>query len=128
MLITITIEAVKLKILLHVKRFIMSKIKTYYGNTVSPDLNQQAVFVRLDPYIYSQRPKTYVCCASRGRALHQKQYIDASNDEKYGEVKELGTIADYKTVSLKKKKKKNIEPQYMMDIRKKLMAGEKITM
>ena len=63
-----------------------------------------------------------MCCASREEHQFQKQYIDASNDEKYGEVKESGTIADYKPVSLKE----HWNSPYMMDIRKKLMAGEKI--
>jgi hypothetical protein len=63
-----------------------------------------------------------MCCASREEHQFQKQYIDASNDEKYGEVRESGTIDDYKPVSLKE----HWNSQYMMDIRKKLMAGEKI--
>jgi hypothetical protein len=63
-----------------------------------------------------------MCCASREEHQFQKQYIDASNDEKYGEVKESGTIADYNPVSLKE----HWNSPYMMDIRKKLMAGEKI--
>tara|TARA_B100001057_G_scaffold64064_2_gene57696 strand:+ start:13098 stop:14393 length:1296 start_codon:yes stop_codon:yes gene_type:complete len=63
-----------------------------------------------------------MCCASREEHQFQKQYIDASNDEKYGEVRESGTIDDYKPVSLKE----HWNSPYMMDIRKKLMAGEKI--
>ena len=37
-----------------------------------------------------------MCCASREEHKFQKQYIDASNDAKYGAVKESGTIEDYK--------------------------------
>ena len=53
----------------------------------------------------------------------QKQYIDASNDERYGKVKESKTDADdFNPVSLEE----HWNSQYMRDIRKKLMAGERI--
>ena len=65
-----------------------------------------------------------MCCASRERHQFQKQYIDASNDEKYGEVTESKTEADDFNP-------KNLEEHwnspYMRDIRKKLMAGERIS-
>ena len=35
-----------------------------------------------------------LCCASREEHSFQKQYIDASNDERYGKVKESKTDAD----------------------------------
>ena len=49
-------------------------------------------------------------------------YIDASNDESTGLFRPVGTIADYKPVTLKE----HWNSPYMMDIRKKLMAGEEI--
>jgi hypothetical protein len=65
-----------------------------------------------------------MCCASREEHKFQKQYIDASNDEKYGEVKDSGDIEDYKAniVTLKE----HWNSPYMMDIRKKLLEGEQI--
>ena len=35
-----------------------------------------------------------LCCASREEHSFQKQYIDASNDERYGEVTDSKTDAD----------------------------------
>jgi len=64
-----------------------------------------------------------LCCASRENHQFQKQYIDASNDEKYGTVKESKTDADdFNPVSLEQ----HWNSSYMQHIRKKLMAGEKI--
>ena len=64
-----------------------------------------------------------LCCASREEHSFQKQYIDASNDETYGEIKESKTAADeFNPVSLEE----HWNSQYMRDIRKKLMAGERI--
>ena len=70
----------------------------------------------------SPQSERRMCCASREEHTFQKQYIDASNDERYGEVRDSGTIDDYKPVSLKE----HWNSPYMMDIRKKLMAGESI--
>jgi hypothetical protein len=63
-----------------------------------------------------------MCCASREEHMMQRQYIDASNDKSTGKYKEVGTIDDYKPVSLDE----HWNSPYMMDIRKKLMAGETI--
>lgn len=64
-----------------------------------------------------------MCCASREQHSFQKQYIDASNDKKYGEVKESKTnVDDFNPVSLEE----HWNSSYMRDIRKKLMAGETI--
>lgn len=64
-----------------------------------------------------------LCCASREEHSFQKQYIDASNDERYGEVTESKTAADdFNPVSLEE----HWNSPYMRDIRKKLMAGERI--
>lgn len=65
-----------------------------------------------------------MCCASREQHSFQKQYIDASNDSKYGEVTESKTEADdFNPVSLKE----HWNSEYMKDIRRKLMAGERIS-
>ena len=64
-----------------------------------------------------------LCCASREEHSFQKQYIDASNDERYGEVKDSKTdVEDFNPVSLED----HWNSEYMRDIRKKLMAGERI--
>jgi len=64
-----------------------------------------------------------LCCASREQHSFQKQYIDASNDKKYGEVTESKTEADdFNPVSLKE----HWNSEYMKEIRRKLMAGERI--
>ena len=65
-----------------------------------------------------------MCCASREQHSFQKQYIDASNDSKYGEVTESKTEADdFNPVSLKE----HWNSEYMKEIRRKLMAGERIS-
>jgi len=64
-----------------------------------------------------------LCCASREEHSFQKQYIDASNDERYGKVTDSKTDADdFNPVSLEE----HWNSPYMKDIRKKLMAGERI--
>jgi hypothetical protein len=102
----------------------MSKIKPIWEHgSVHPDSPNKVFCTAPWTHTYiSPQSERRMCCASREEHQFQKQYIDASNDEKYGEVKESGTIADYKPVSLKE----HWNSPYMMDIRKKLMAGEKI--
>lgn len=64
-----------------------------------------------------------MCCASREEHSFQKQYIDATNDETYGEVKESKTeVDDFNPMTLEE----HWNSPYMKDIRKKLMAGERI--
>ena len=64
-----------------------------------------------------------LCCASREEHSFQKQYIDATNDERYGEIKESKTEADdFNPVNIQE----HWNSPYMCNIRKKLMAGEKI--
>lgn len=71
----------------------------------------------------SPQSERRLCCASREEHSFQKQYIDSSNDEKYGRLKESKTnIDDYKPISLEE----HWNSPYMKDIRKKLMAGEEI--
>ena len=65
-----------------------------------------------------------MCCASREEHSFQKQYIDATNDEKYGEIRESETEADkFNPQTLTE----HWNSPYMRDIRKKLMAGERIS-
>lgn len=71
----------------------------------------------------SPQSERRLCCASREEHSFQKQYIDATNDEAYGKVKESETSLDkYKPVSLKD----HWNSSYMRDIRVKLMKGEEI--
>lgn len=64
-----------------------------------------------------------LCCASREEHSFQKQYIDATNDQRYGEIKESKTnVEDFNPVSLKE----HWNSPYMREIRRKLMAGERI--
>lgn len=70
----------------------------------------------------SPQSERRMCCASREEHMMQRQYIDASNDKSTGKYKEVGTIDDYKPVSLEE----HWNSPYMKDIRKKLMAGETI--
>lgn len=71
----------------------------------------------------SPQSERRLCCASREEHSFQKQYIDASNDSKYGEVKESKTTLDaYNPQSLRE----HWNSEYMKDIRRKLMAGIEI--
>ena len=95
------------------------------GGKVHPDSPNKVFCTAPWTHTYiSPQSERRMCCASREEHKFQKQYIDASNDEKYGEVKDSGNIEDYKAniVTLKE----HWNSPYMMDIRKKLMAGEQI--
>jgi len=71
----------------------------------------------------SPQSERRLCCASREEHSFQKQYIDSSNDSKYGKVTESKTaLDDYNPVSLKE----HWNSPYMRDIRVKLMRGEEI--
>jgi hypothetical protein len=70
----------------------------------------------------SPQSERRMCCASREEHMMQRQYIDASNDKSTGKYKDVGTIDDYKPISLKE----HWNSEYMKDIRRKLMAGETI--
>mgnify|MGYP000686890541 CR=1 FL=1 len=64
-----------------------------------------------------------MCCASREEHQFQRQYIDATNDEAYGLDKKIRTSADdFNPLTLEE----HWNSEYMMGIRKKLMAGETI--
>jgi hypothetical protein len=103
----------------------MSKIIPIWENgQCSPD-SPNKVFCTA-PWVHtyiSPQSERRLCCASRETHSFQKQYIDASNDQKYGEVTESKTaLSDYNPVSLNE----HWNSEYMKDIRKKLMAGERI--
>jgi hypothetical protein len=71
----------------------------------------------------SPQSERRLCCASREEHSFQKQYIDSSNDSKYGKIKESKTsLEDYQPISLKE----HWNSPYMRDIRVKLMGGEEI--
>ena len=71
----------------------------------------------------SPQSERRLCCASREEHSFQKQYIDSSNDSKYGKVTESKTaLGDYNPVSLKE----HWNSPYMRDLRVKLMRGEEI--
>jgi len=104
----------------------MSRILPVWENgQMNPD-SPNTVFC-MAPWTHtyiSPQGERRLCCASREQHSFQKQYIDASNDEKYGNVSESKTHADdFNPLSLKE----HWNSDYMKDIRRKLMAGEKIT-
>ena len=104
----------------------MSKILPIWENgQMNPD-SPNTVFC-MAPWTHtyiSPQGERRLCCASREQHSFQKQYIDASNDEKYGKVTESKTAADdFNPLSLKE----HWNSDYMKDIRRKLMAGEKIS-
>lgn len=71
----------------------------------------------------SPQSERRLCCASREQHSFQKQYIDASNDKKYGATSESKqAVDDYNPVTLKE----HWNSPYMREIRVKLMAGERI--
>ena len=102
----------------------MKKIKpTWAHGNMLPDSPNKVFCTAPWTHTYiSPQSERRMCCASREEHQFQKQYIDASNDERTGKFKESGTIADYKPTNLKE----HWNSPYMMDIRKKLMAGESI--
>ena len=63
-----------------------------------------------------------LCCASREEHSFQKQYIDATNDKRYEIPLPENSSYSFNPVSLKE----HWNSSYMCDIRKKLIAGEKI--
>jgi|TARA_B100000287_G_scaffold422516_1_gene464579 hypothetical protein len=66
----------------------------------------------------SPQSERRLCCASREEHSFQKQYIDASNDERYGEVTD--STDDYNPVTLKE----YWNSPHIKSVRKRMMAGE----
>ena len=107
-------------------KFLMSKILPIWENGRLNPASPNKVFC-MAPWTHtyiSPQGERRLCCASREQHSFQKQYIDASNDKKYGTVSESKTHADdFNPLSLKE----HWNSDYMKDIRRKLMAGEKIS-
>lgn len=91
---------------------------------ISPDSPNKVFCMAPWTHTYiSPQSERRLCCASREEHSFQKQYIDSSNDSKYGKVTESKTaLNDYNPVSLKE----HWNSPYMRDIRVKLMRGEEI--
>lgn len=91
---------------------------------ISPDSPNKVFCMAPWTHTYiSPQSERRMCCASREEHSFQKQYIDSSNDSKYGKVTESKTaLDDYNPVSLKE----HWNSEYMKSIRRKLMAGEEI--
>ena len=102
------------------------RIIPIWGNNAKPAPHSENKVFCMAPWTHtyiSPQSERRLCCASREEHSFQKQYIDSSNDEKYGAVKESGTSLDaYQPVSLKE----HWNSEYMRDIRVKLMRGEEI--
>ena len=91
---------------------------------ISPDSPNKVFCMAPWTHTYiSPQSERRMCCASREEHSFQKQYIDSSNDSKYGVVTESKTaLDDYNPVSLTE----HWNSEYMRNIRRKLMAGEEI--
>lgn len=103
-----------------------NKIIPIWGTDAKPDPNSPNKVFCMAPWTHtyiSPQSERRMCCASREEHSFQKQYIDSSNDEKYGTVTESKTaLDDYNPISLKE----HWNSEYMRDIRVKLMRGEEI--
>jgi len=103
-----------------------NKIIPIWKSNGLPDSNNPNPVFCMAPWTHtyiSPQSERRLCCASREEHSFQKQYIDSSNDEKYGIVKESKTsVEEYQPVSLKE----HWNSPYMRDIRVKLMRGEQI--
>lgn len=103
-----------------------NKIMPIWGTDAKPhpDSPNKVFCMALWTHTYiSPQSERRMCCASREEHSFQKQYIDSSNDSKYGTVTESKTaLDDYQPVSLKE----HWNSEYMKDIRVKLMRGEEI--
>jgi len=98
-------------------------IPIWQHGQISPDSpNKTFCMVPWTHTYISPQSERRLCCASREEHMMQRQYIDASNDKSTGKYKEVGTIEDYKPLSLTE----HWNSEYMKDIRLKLMAGEPI--
>jgi hypothetical protein len=103
-----------------------NKIIPIWGDDAKPAKDSQNKVFCMAPWTHtyiSPQSERRLCCASREEHSFQKQYIDSSNDERYGKTKDSETSVDkYKPLSLKE----HWNSPYMRDIRVKLMRGEEI--
>lgn len=97
-----------------------------WGNDAKPAKDSENKVFCMAPWTHtyiSPQSERRLCCASREEHSFQKQYIDSSNDEKYGKVKDSETsLEKYKPLSLRE----HWNSPYMRDIRVKLMQGKEI--
>ena len=103
-----------------------NKILPMWGTDAKPHPDSPNKVFCMAPWTHtyiSPQSERRMCCASREEHSFQKQYIDSSNDSKYGTVTESKTaLDDYQPISLKE----HWNSDYMKDIRVKLMRGEEI--
>lgn len=104
----------------------MKKIIPIWSNGELDENSPNKVFC-MAPFSHtylSPQGERRLCCASREQHSFQKQYIDSSNDTRYGKVTESKTSADdFNPIALKD----HWNSEYMREIRRKLMSGEKIS-
>jgi hypothetical protein len=104
----------------------INRIIPVWNNDAKPHPDSKNKVFCMAPWTHtyiSPQSERRLCCASREDHSFQKQYIDSSNDEKYGKVKESKTnVDDYQPVGLAE----HWNSAYMREIRVKLMQGEEI--
>lgn len=103
-----------------------TKIIPIWNNNGKPSPENKNPVFCMAPWTHtyiSPQSERRLCCASREEHSFQKQYIDSSNDERYGKFNESKTsLNDYQPISLEE----HWNSPYMRDIRVKLMRGEQI--
>ena len=103
-----------------------NRIIPKWGTDAKPEPDSKNKVFCMAPWTHtylSPQGERRLCCASREEHSFQKQYIDSTNDEKYGVIASSKTdVEDFNPVSLKD----HWNSPYMRDIRIKLMAGEEI--
>jgi hypothetical protein len=97
-----------------------------WNTDAKPDVNNPNSAFCMAPWTHtyiSPQSERRLCCASREEHSFQKQYIDSSNDSKYGKMSDSKVdLSDYTPVSLKE----HWNSEYMRNIRVTLMRGEQI--
>ena len=100
----------------------MNKIPIWKHGKIDPSSPNKTFCIAPWVHTYiSPQSERRLCCASREEHSFQKQYIDSTNDERYGKVKQSNPDA-YNPVSLKE----HWNSDYMKKIRRNLMAGVEI--
>lgn len=104
----------------------INRVIPIWNNDAKPHPDSKNKVFCMAPWTHtyiSPQSERRLCCASREDHSFQKQYIDSSNDEKYGKIKESKTnVSDYQPVGLAE----HWNSSYMREIRVKLMQGEEI--
>lgn len=103
-----------------------NRIFPKWGTDAKPAPDSENKVFCMAPWTHtylSPQGERRLCCASREEHSFQRQYIDSTNDEKYGVLASSKTdVEDFNPVSLEE----HWNSPYMCDIRKKLMGGEEI--